>query len=81
MQDPPIDRKTLDSYLGSHCIPVDAIRADDFKAFMVGRQAALLTLIARATGHALSIGPPVPEEGQEPTGALAHDTGLDSEAD
>jgi hypothetical protein len=79
--DPPIDPAALDNYLRSHCIPVDALRADDFKGFMAARQVALLTLVSRATGHVLSVGAPITEEGEELSGALAHDSGLDAETD
>lgn len=80
-EDPPIESEALDSYLRSHCIPVDALRGDDFTTFMTARQTALLALISRATGHALSIGVPIAEEGEELSGALAHDSGLDAEAE
>lgn len=63
--EPPIARQTLDSYLRSHCIPIDAFRADDFRTFMTLRQTELLTLISRATGHTLSVGVLVDEEGEE----------------
>jgi hypothetical protein len=79
--DPPIERETLDGYLRSHCIPVEALRADDFAAFMTARQTSLLALISKATGHALSVGIPTPEEGEELSGALAHDSGLDAETE
>jgi hypothetical protein len=61
----------------SHCIPVDALRRDHFTDFMAARQTSLLALISRATGHSLSIGVPIAEEGEELSGALAHDSGLD----
>lgn len=77
--DPPIERSTLDEYLRSHCIPVNALRADDFQSFMAARQASLLALISRATGHTLSIGVPTSEEGDELSSALAHDSGLESQ--
>lgn len=79
--DPPIERDTLDGYLRSHCIPVDALRADDFKAFMAARQAALLALISKVTGHTLSVGVPAAEEGEELSTALAHDVGLDADTE
>ncbi len=79
--DPPIEGGTLDNYLRSHCISVDAIRADDFKAFMAARQASLLDLVSRVTGHKLNVGVPAAEEGEELSGALAHDTGLDEAAE
>jgi hypothetical protein len=75
--EPPIEREMLDSYLLSHCIPVDALRSDDFTGFMTARQTSLLALISRATGHTLSTGVPIAEEGEELSGALAHDSGLD----
>ncbi len=76
--DPAIERETLDSYLRSHCIPVEALRADDFENFMKARQTSLLELIARATGHAPSVGAPTAEEGEELSEVLAHDSGLDA---
>ena len=42
---------------------------------------SLLALISRATGHALSIGVPTAEEGEEVSGALAHNSGLDAETE
>jgi hypothetical protein len=60
---------------------VDALRGDDFKGFMAARQAALLTLISSATGHKLSVAVPSAEEGEELSGALAHDSGLDEETE
>ena len=79
--DPPIEQAILDGYLRSHCIPVDSIRADDFETFMTARQAALLTLISRATGHTLTIGVSTVEEGEELSGALAHDSGMYAETE
>lgn len=76
--EPPIDRQVLDGHLRSHCIPVEAIRADQFESFMAARQASLLELIAKATGHSPSVGAPLPDEGEELSDALAHDSGLDS---
>jgi hypothetical protein len=51
IEEPPIPSTVLDGYLGSHCIPVDLLRADNFEAFMDKRRAQLLTLIANASGH------------------------------
>jgi len=79
--EPPIERDTLDSYLQSHGIPVDALRGDDFTGFMTARQTSLLVLISRATGHALSVGVPIAEEGDELSGGLAHDSGLHAETE
>ncbi|MBK7583360.1 MAG: hypothetical protein IPI67_24615 [Myxococcales bacterium] len=79
--DPPIERDTLNGYLRSHCIPVDALRGDDFRTFMTARQAALLALVSKVTGHTLSVGIPAVEEGEELSTALAHDAGMDSETE
>jgi hypothetical protein len=48
---------------------------------MAERQAALRALISRATGHALTIDVPEAEEGEELSGALAHDTGMEAETE
>lgn len=74
--DPPIQPAVLDSYLESHCIPADRLRADDFHGFIAGRQKALLALVGGVTGHAPPAIEESGEEGQELTAALAHDTGL-----
>ena len=44
----------LDEFLASHVIPVAALRADDFDAFIRLRAGALLTLIEAATGKTVS---------------------------
>lgn len=45
---------SLDEFLASHVIPVPALRADDFDAFIRLRAAALLSLIEKATGKSVS---------------------------
>jgi hypothetical protein len=45
---------SLDEFLASHVIPVAALRADDFDAFIRLRAAALLALIEAATGKNVS---------------------------
>ncbi|MBV8618025.1 MAG: DUF262 domain-containing protein [Curvibacter sp.] len=45
---------SLDEFLTSHVIPVAALRADDFDAFIRLRAAALLALIEAATGKTVS---------------------------
>lgn len=45
-----VDSQLLDSYLASHQIDVDAIRADDFDTYFSKRRDALLDLIEAATG-------------------------------
>ena len=44
----------LDGFLATHCIPVAALRADDFQAFIQHRAAALLGLIEAATGKTVA---------------------------
>lgn len=53
-KDRAISNTELDGYLATHCIPIEALRADDFDAFMNGRQRKLMELICRATGRPLS---------------------------
>jgi hypothetical protein len=69
---PPIPQADLDSYLVSHCIPVDLLRADDFTGFMEKRSRALLDLIEKATGHAIATEVPS-EDGDEPDAILSRD--------
>jgi hypothetical protein len=76
VQDPPIERSALDSYVASHCIPVELLRADDFGGFMIERRRRLLDLIAHATGHTLIEESEIPEEGDEPSDDLARDSEL-----
>lgn len=45
---------SLDEFLASHVIPVAALRADDFDAFIRLRAGALLALIEAATGKSVS---------------------------
>jgi hypothetical protein len=44
----------LDGFLATHCIPVAALRADDFPTFIQHRAAALLGLIEAATGKTVA---------------------------
>lgn len=44
----------LDGYLRSHCIEPQHLHADDFEAFFAARKAALLRMVAEATGKALA---------------------------
>ncbi len=48
---PPISRENLDSFLRSHLIEPELLRADRFEAFMADRQAKLLAMIEEATGQ------------------------------
>lgn len=48
---PPILRSSLDSYLQSHLIDVERLRANDFDGFFPAREEALLRLIESATGR------------------------------
>jgi hypothetical protein len=61
---PPVERARLDSFLRSHLIDPELLRADDFKAFMAARQKRLLSLIEQATGKAAYVGD-VQEEGKD----------------
>ena len=46
--------------------------------FIAGRQQALLALVASVTGQSAPAAAQTPEEGEELTPALAHDTGLET---
>jgi hypothetical protein len=76
IENPPIEPSVLDSYLISHCISPSHLRADDFESFMTERRKSLLALIAAATGHSISEVAEVPEEGEEISEEVAHDSGL-----
>ena len=73
-QDPPIDPADLDSYLVSHGIPVDRLRADDFDGFVRERRKTLLALIAKATGHPVSEEHDSADDGEELTEEMARDS-------
>ena len=53
-KDKEVAQNDLDAFLTSHAIPVQALRADDFDAFIRQRAAALLKLIEQATGKAVA---------------------------
>jgi len=76
IENPPIEPAALDGYLTSHCISPPHLRADDFKSFMKERRKSLLALIAAATGHLISDISGSPEEGEEISDEVAHDSGL-----
>jgi hypothetical protein len=59
---PAIERSRLDSFLRSHLIDPDLLRANKFDAFLTDRQRRLLALIEQATGKAAYAGE-VAEEG------------------
>ena len=59
---PAIASTNLDHYVNSHLIDPALLRADDFFAFMDGRQARLLQLIEQATGQAVYRGESADEE-------------------
>lgn len=80
IEEAPIDAAVLDAHLCSHCIDVDALRADDFPRFMASRREAWLDLVSRATGHKVRTDGAV-EEGEELTEAVAHDSGLQAAAE
>lgn len=48
-----IPAESLDDFLASHVIPVEALRADEFDTFIRLRAVSLLDLIERATGKAV----------------------------
>lgn len=62
---PPIDTSALDDYLASHAMDSSLLRADDFAGFMADRETRLLTMISKATGHAISKFETAPEEGED----------------
>lgn len=62
---PPIARDALDQYLASHAMDPDLLRADDFAGFMADREARLLAMISKATGHAITRADIAPEEGED----------------
>ena len=49
-----VPHASLDEFLASHVVPVAALRADDFDAFVRLRAGALLALIEAATGKTVS---------------------------
>jgi hypothetical protein len=61
---PQIESARLDTYLKSHLIEPNLLRADKFDDFMEDRQKKLLALIEKATGKAVYTGN-VPEEGED----------------
>ncbi len=75
--EPPIAKPVLTGYLESHCIPVDALYANDFHAFMNSRQKLLLDLVASVTKNAAPATSEAADEGEELTTAMAHDSGLE----
>ena len=81
IEEPPIDRTLLDSYLESHCIPADYSRADDFDSFTKERRVALLNLIAAATGHPVSDVADTADDGVAWPEVVARDSGTTSEAE
>ena len=80
IENPPIEPEALDTYLTSHCISPAHVRADDFESFMKERRKSLLALVATATGHAISDVSDEPEEGEEISEEVAHDSGLSAVA-
>lgn len=76
IENPPIPADMLDSYLVSHCISPQFLRADDFESFMKDRRQALLNLISKATGHSIAEGAPTVDEGEEVSEDIARDSGL-----
>jgi hypothetical protein len=62
---PPIAPAVLDEYLSSHAIDPALLRVDDFDGFMADREARLLAIVARATGHPVAPAQAAAEEGEE----------------
>ena len=75
--EPPIAKPVLAGYLETHCIPVDALYANDFHAFMKARQKQLLDLVVSVTKNAEPTTGGATDEGEELTTAMAHDSGLE----
>jgi hypothetical protein len=74
-KDPAIPRPDLDGYLATHCIPIEALRTDDFDAFMQGRQRKLMELVCHATGQ------PVPAEMAPPMDDEDTDQAIEAQLD
>lgn len=67
---PPIEPLALDQYLTSHAMDAKLLRADDFDGFVADREARLLAIIAKATGHSIALAQAAavdgePEEGED----------------
>ena len=71
---PPLGVAGLDALLRRHLIDPVLLRADKFEDFMADREAKLLTLIARATGHRVESDPAV-DEGEDASSAEAEAIG------
>ena len=71
---PPIARGALDQYLASHAMDPDLLRADDFAGFITDREAKLLAMISKATGHTITRADAAPEEGED---VMQDDEGFD----
>lgn len=76
---PAIEALALDGYLASHAMDPALLRADDFEGFMADREAKLLAIIAKATGHPIALAQAAttddePEEGED---VLQDDEGFD----
>jgi hypothetical protein len=75
--EPPIGKDILSTYLGTHCIPVPELYANDFAGFMKERQKNLLALVVSVTKNAVPASTETADEGEELTTAMAHDSGLE----
>lgn len=67
---PAIEPAALNGYLSSHAMDPALLRADDFDGFMADREAKLLSIIAKATGHPIALAQAAaindePEEGED----------------
>lgn len=67
---PPIEPSALNDYLASHAMDPGLLRVDDFEGFMADREAKLLAIIAKATGHPIAVAQAAsadlqPEDGED----------------
>ena len=67
---PAIEPAALNGYLSSHAMDPALLRSDNFDGFMADREAKLLTIIAKATGHPIALAQAAaisdePEEGED----------------
>jgi hypothetical protein len=73
-KNPPIPAEVLDGFISSHCIDPKILRSDKFDAFLKDREARLLALIAKVTGHRIIEAEP--SDGEEVPDDIAQDSGL-----
>jgi len=78
--EPSLPTATLDGHLRSHGIEPALLRADDFEGFMRQREAWLMELISKATGHRQAPASAEDAEEDEVPDAIAQDSGLVADA-